>query len=70
MKTKKVPFMLSIPKQYRDQLRIMAAEHNLKNPDRPTHAATIAANLLVEHLKAHSHTGEDDETTVSQRPKR
>ena len=50
MKKKKVPFMLSIPKNYRDQLRIMAAEHNLKDPDHPTHAATIATEIICQHL--------------------
>ena len=47
---KKIPFMLSIPKEYRDQLRIMAAQHNLNDPDHPTHAATIATEILCQHL--------------------
>jgi hypothetical protein len=51
METKKVPFMLSIPKHFRDQLRKMAAEHNLKDPDNPTFAATIATKILCDHLK-------------------
>ena len=50
MKTKKVSFMLYIPKNYRDQLRIMAAEHNLKDPENQTHAATIATEILCQHL--------------------
>ena len=51
MKSEKVPFMLSIPKQYRDQLRKMAAEQNFKNPDRQTFAATIATKVLCEYLE-------------------
>jgi hypothetical protein len=51
MKTKKVPFMLSIPKQFRDQLRKMAAEHNFKHPDDQTFAATIATKVLCEYLE-------------------
>lgn len=51
MKIKKVAFMLSIPKEYRDQLRRMAAEHNFKNPDNQTFAATIATKVLCEYLE-------------------
>jgi hypothetical protein len=51
MKTEKVPFMLSIPKEYRDQLRRMAAENNFKNPDTQTFAATIATKVLCEYLE-------------------
>ena len=51
MKTEKVPFMLSIPKQFRDQLRKMAAEHNFKYPDDQTFAATIATKVLCEYLE-------------------
>lgn len=50
MEIKKVPLMLSVPKNYRDQLRRMAAEHNLKNPDNPTFAATLATVILCEYL--------------------
>lgn len=51
MKSEKVPFMLSIPKKYRDQLRRLAAEQNYKNPDRQTFAATIATQVLCEYLE-------------------
>lgn len=43
--------MLSIPKENRDQLRRMAAEHNFKNPDNQTFAATIATKVLCEYLE-------------------
>ena len=39
---KPVALMLSIPKSFRDKLRTMAAEQNLKNPDQVTSASTIA----------------------------
>jgi hypothetical protein len=51
MKSEKVPFMLSIPKKYRDQLRRLAAEQNYKNPDHQTFAATIATQVLCEYLE-------------------
>ncbi|OQY09361.1 MAG: hypothetical protein B6I30_09950 [Desulfobacteraceae bacterium 4572_187] len=48
---KPVPLMLSIPKAYRDQLRKMAAEQNLKNQDQVTSASTIAKEIILQHLK-------------------
>ena len=48
---KPVPLMLSIPKNFRNQLRRMAAEHNFKNPDNQTFAATIATKVLCEYLE-------------------
>ena len=44
--SKQVPVMLSIPKVYRDKLRIMAAELNLKNPDLVTSASRIAREIV------------------------
>ena len=49
-KSKLVPMMISLPKDYRDTLRMMAAEQNLKNPDQVTSAATIAKEIICEHL--------------------
>ncbi len=49
-KSKLVPMMISLPKEYRDKLRTMAAEQNLKNLDRVTSAATIAKEIICEHL--------------------
>jgi len=48
---KPVPLMLSIPKSFRDKLRMMAAEQNLKNPDRVTSASTIAREIVCEYLE-------------------
>ena len=49
-KNKLVPMMISLPKEYRDKLRTMAAEQNLKNPDQVTSAATIAKEIICERL--------------------
>ena len=47
---KHVPLMLSIPKAYRDRLRTMAAEQNLKNPDQVTSASTIAKEIICRQI--------------------
>ena len=47
---KPVPLMLCIPKSFRNKLRKMAAEQNLKNPDQVTSASTIAKEIICEHL--------------------
>jgi hypothetical protein len=49
-KSKLVPMMISLPKEFRDKLRTMAAEQNFKNPDQVTSAATIAKEIICEHL--------------------
>ena len=49
-KSKLVPMMISLPKEYRDKLRTMAAERNMKNPDQVTAAATLAKEIICEHL--------------------
>ena len=49
-KIKLVPMMISLPKEYRDKLRTMAAEQNLMNPDQVTSAATIAKEIICGHL--------------------
>ena len=49
-KSKLVPMMISLPKKYRDKLRTMAAEQNFVNPDQVTSAATIAKEIICEHL--------------------
>ena len=48
---KPVPLMLSIPKAYRDQLRKMAAEQNLKNPNQVTSASTLAKEIICGYLE-------------------
>jgi len=50
MSTKQVPLMLTVPKEFRDRLRQMAAERNLQNPNKVVAASTIARELLVESL--------------------
>ena len=42
--------MLSIPKRFRDKLRIMAAEMNLKNPNQVTSASTIAKEIVCAYF--------------------
>jgi hypothetical protein len=49
-KRKLVPMMIGLPKEYRDKLRTMAAKQNFKNPDQVTSAATIAKEIICEHL--------------------
>ena len=48
--SKHVPMTLSLPKQYRDMLRTMAAEQNLENPDLVTSASTIAREIVCRYL--------------------
>lgn len=43
--------MLSLPQEARDKLRILAAEQNLRNPNRVTAAATIARELVLEGIE-------------------
>jgi hypothetical protein len=49
-KSKLVPMMISLPKEFRDKLRTMAAEQNFNNPDQVTSAATIAKEIICERL--------------------
>jgi len=46
----KVSLTISISKSYRDRLRTMAAEQNLKDPDLLTSASTIAREIICEYL--------------------
>jgi hypothetical protein len=47
---KPVPLMLSIPKSFRDKLRIMAAEQNLRDQDQVTSASTIAKEIVCAYF--------------------
>ena len=47
-----VPFMISIPKSYRNLLRKMAAENNLSNPDSSSSAAQLAREIIINHLES------------------
>jgi hypothetical protein len=49
-KERGLPLMLSIPKDYRDRLREIAARENLKNPDQVTTASTIARKIICNYL--------------------
>jgi hypothetical protein len=46
----KVSLTISINKEYRDRLRMIAAEQNLKNPDKVTSASTLAKEIICKHL--------------------
>ena len=46
----KIAMMLSIDKDYRDRLRTMAAEQNLKDPTQVKTASGIARDILCEYL--------------------
>ena len=57
---KQVPLMLSIPKEYRDKLRTMAARENLDNPDKVTSASQIGREIICAFLDKHdSESGMD-----------
>jgi len=63
---KKVSLMLNIPKSFRDKLRKMAAEQNLKNPDQVTSASTIAREIVCAYFdngKADQNSCPEEEQT-------
>jgi len=47
-KSNMVPLMLSVPQDVRDELRKMAAQQNLKNPDKVTSAAQIGREIICD----------------------
>jgi hypothetical protein len=47
---RKVSITISVSKVYRDQLRTMAAQQNLHDPDQLTSASTIAREIICEHI--------------------
>ena len=51
MSNRQVPLMLSVPRECRDALRMMAAKRNLQNPNKVTAAATIARELVLEGIE-------------------
>ena len=51
MSNRQVPLMLSVPRECRDALRMMAAKRNLQNPAKVTGAATIARELVLEGIE-------------------
>ncbi|MFH0925064.1 MAG: hypothetical protein V1872_05440 [bacterium] len=46
-----VPLMVSLPKNYRDLLRTIAAENNLRNPDNVISAAYLGRKIICEYLE-------------------
>ena len=47
---RKVSITISVTKEYRDQLRTMAAKRNLHDIDQLTSASTIAREIICEHI--------------------
>ena len=43
--------MLSLPEEYRNSLRVMAAEMNLKDPSRIVTAASLGRKIIMDFLK-------------------
>ena len=48
---RQVPLMLSLPEEYRDKLRVMVAEMNLKNPSRIVTAASLGRKIIMDYLE-------------------
>ena len=49
---KQESIMISLSREAKQALRKMAAEMNLKNPDKVTSAAGIARRIILDHLTA------------------
>ncbi|MEI6153680.1 MAG: hypothetical protein WCQ90_06305 [Deltaproteobacteria bacterium] len=50
-KKETIGFLLSLPRDCRDKLRIIAAQRNLRNPGRVASASGIARDIIVDYLK-------------------
>ncbi len=50
MSNNQVPLMITMPKEYRDKLRKMAAKLNLENLDKVTTASSLAKEIVCERL--------------------
>ena len=46
-----VSITISLPQTYRDRLRRMAAEQNLKNPERFTSISQLGREIICQHLE-------------------
>ena len=57
----KIAMMLSIDKDYRDQLRILAAEQNLKDPTQVVTASGISRNIICKYLDQMDNVGGKEE---------
>ena len=52
MTTEKIiPLTIGLPKSYRDLLRRMALEANMKNPDHTVTVSQIGREIVCEHLR-------------------
>ena len=49
-KSVQVPLMLTVPREIRDHLRVMAAKQNLQNPGKVTSAAQIGREIICQYL--------------------
>lgn len=47
---KQVPLMISVPVEIRTQLRTMAAQRNLENPEKVTSAAELAREIILNNI--------------------
>ena len=48
---KQVPLMISVPVEIRTRLRTMAAQRNLKHPEKVTSAAEIAREIILNNIE-------------------
>lgn len=48
---KLVSITISIPKMYRDQIRRIVAQDNLKNPDKVTSVSELGREIFCQYLK-------------------
>lgn len=46
-----VSITISLPKVYRDQLRMMAAEASLRNPDEVTSVSQLGRKIICHYLE-------------------
>jgi hypothetical protein len=52
MTTEKIiPLTIGLPKSYRDLLRRLALEANMKNPDHTVTVSQIGREIVCEHLR-------------------
>ncbi len=52
-----VQIMLTIPRRYRDLLRTIAAEANLKNPETVVTASHLGKQIICDHLDSYLNEG-------------
>jgi hypothetical protein len=57
----KIAMMVSIDRIYRDRLRTMAAEQNLKDPTQVVTASGISRNIICKYLDQMDNVGGKEE---------